>query len=152
MSTPSDSAPRKSSAASRYLMMLVLGLVLGAVATVMLLRSLEARKTPMDKWHGAVMNVIAVHNGQLKKSIETNRCNPNDVVPHLQTLRRMADDLEPAFPDLAREELFVKNASEFRHVLDAAQASPPLSCESLKQTASDIGTQCKACHDNFRKS
>ncbi len=151
MSTPIEPTPRSSSAAGRYFFMFLLGLVLGAVAVVMLYRTLESRQTPMDKWHASVMNVVAVHNGQLKKNIELNRCTANDTIPHIQAMRRIGDDIEPAFVDVAGDERFAKHAANFRAALDSAQSNPPLSCESLKQTVGEIGGQCKACHDDFNK-
>ncbi|RMH94870.1 hypothetical protein EBB59_00825 [Lysobacter pythonis] len=149
MSTPANETPRKkSSAASRYFFMLLLGLVLGAIAAVMAMRALDARK---DRFPDSVMTVQAWHMGRLKKNIEINRCNATDSLPHLQTLRRMGDDVDFAYPDLASDERFAKHSANFRAVLDAAQANPPLSCESLKKTVGDIGGQCKACHDDFKK-
>lgn len=149
MSSPIESAPRKSSSASRYFFMLLLGLVLGAIATVMLMNAWQARQ---DHFPDSVMNVQGWHMGQLKKNIELNRCTANDTIPHIQTLRRMADDIEPAFGEDAKDERFAKHAANFRAALDAAQANPPLSCESLKATMGEVGGQCKACHDDFNKS
>lgn len=149
MSTPAEQTPKKSSAATRYLVLLLMGLVMGAIGAVMVLRAIDART---DKFPSSVMYVQSWHMGQMKKNIETNRCNATDTLPHLQTLRRMGDDVDFAFADLARDERFAKHSANFRAVLDAAQSNPPLSCESLKSTVSEIGGQCKACHDDFKKS
>lgn len=151
MSTPAtEITPKKSSAAKRYLIVLVIGLVLGAIAMVATLRAIESGKTWRDKWPAASMNIIYAHNAQLKTNIENNRCNATDSLPHLQTLRRMGDDLDFAFTDLASDERFAKHSANFRAVLDSALASPPLSCESLGKTLGDVGGQCKACHDDFK--
>lgn len=149
MSIPPDAAPRKSSAASRYFFMLLLGLVLGIIGTVMVIRSWQAKQ---DHFPDSVMTVQSWHMGQLKKNIEQNRCTANDTIPHLQTLRRMADDIEPAFGEEAKDERFAKHAANLRAALDTAQSNPPLSCESLKTTIGEVGGQCKACHDDFKKS
>ena len=85
MSTPdpaSKPVARKSNA-GRYLFMAILGLVIGVIATVMLLRALEARK---DHFPGALMEVQSWHMGQLRAAIEQNRCKATDVLPHLQAL------------------------------------------------------------------
>lgn len=150
MSTPSESLPppRRPSAAGRYLFLLLLGLVLGAIGAVMLMRALDARK---DHFPDALMTVQAWSMGQLKKNVELNRCAATDTVPHLQMLRRTADAIEPGFAEEAKDERFVKHASNFRAALDAAQANPPLACESLKKTLGEVGGQCKACHDDFKK-
>ncbi len=149
MSTPSEATPRKSSNAGRYFFMLLLGLVLGIIGTVMAIRSWQAKQ---DHFPDSVMTVQSWHMGQLKKNVEQNRCTANETLPHLQTLRRMADDIEPAFGEDAKDERFAKHAANFRAALDTAQSNPPLSCESLKATMGEVGSQCKACHDDFKKS
>lgn len=143
-------APAKSSPLKRYGITLLIGLLLGVVATVFAIRAIESGKTPKDRWADASMTLIAVHNGQIKASIDNNRCAPTDTLPHLQTLRRMADDLEYAFTDLAGDQGFIRHAANFRAVLDSAVAAPPLSCESLGQTLGAIGEQCKACHADYK--
>lgn len=140
-------AAARPSNASRYLFLLILGLVVGAVATVMLLRSLEARK---DHFPGALMEVQGWHMTQLKGAIDQNRCSATDVLPHLQALRTMGNDLEPAFPDLRDDERFRTAAAAMRAATDKAIAAPPLSCESLAATMKSLGDSCKACHRDFR--
>lgn len=145
MSTP-DPATKKSSA-GRYLFLLLLGLAVGAVATVMVLRALEARK---DHFPGALMEVQGWHMGQLKSAMEQNRCSASDVVPHLQALRMTANDLEPAFPDLRDDERFKSAAAAMRGAVDKAINAPPLSCESLAGTMKAVGDTCKGCHRDFK--
>lgn len=133
--------------ASRYLFLFLLGLVMGVVATVMAMRALDARK---DHFHESVMHVQGWHLNQLKKKVEQNRCAATDVLPNLKALRTMADDLEPAFPDLADDQRFAQHASRMRAQLDSALASPPLNCAGVSKTATDIGETCKGCHQDFR--
>ncbi|MDE2382479.1 MAG: cytochrome c [Xanthomonadaceae bacterium] len=145
MSTP-DPATQKSNA-GRYLFLLILGLVVGVIATVMALRALEARK---DHFPGALMEVQGWHMGQLKSAMEQNRCSASDVVPHLQALRMTANDLEPAFPDLRDDERFKTAAAAMRGAVDKAITAPPLSCESLAGTMKAVGDTCKGCHRDFK--
>jgi cytochrome c556 len=139
------SKPR--SHATRYLFLFLLGLVIGAVATVMAVRAIQARK---DHFHEGVMFVQQWHLGQLKNKVEQNRCAATDVLPNLKALRTLADDLEPAFPDLADDKRFAEHASKMRARLDAALASPPLNCAGVSTTAQGIGETCKGCHQDFR--
>ncbi|MBU8978133.1 MULTISPECIES: cytochrome c [unclassified Lysobacter] len=139
------SKPRSN--ASRYLFLFLIGLVIGVVATVMAMRAIDARK---DHFHDGVMHVQQWHLGQLKKKVEQNRCAATDVLPNLKALRTMADDLEPAFPDLADDKRFAEHASKMRARLDAALANPPLSCASVGTLAQGIGESCKGCHQDFR--
>ncbi|MBS0460366.1 cytochrome c [Thermomonas sp.] len=145
MST-TDPATQKSNA-GRYFFLLILGLVVGVIATVMALRALEARK---DHFPGALMEVQGWHMGQLKSAMEQNRCSASDVVPHLQALRMTANDLEPAFPDLRDDERFKTAAAAMRGAVDKAINAPPLSCESLAGTMKAVGDTCKGCHRDFK--
>jgi len=135
------------SSASRYLFLFLIGLVIGVVATVMAMRALDARK---DHFPGSVMHVQQWHMGALKKKVEQNRCAATDVLPNLKALRVMADDLEPAFPDLADDQRFAEHASRMRARLDSALASPPLNCAGVSTTVADLGETCKGCHQDFR--
>ena len=138
---------RRPSNASRYLFLLILGLVLGAVATVMALRALEQRK---DHFPDALMHVQQWHMGQLKTDMEQNRCNATDILPHLQALRMTATDLDAALPDLRDDQRFTTASSAMRATMDKVIANPPLTCEGLGAAMKDIGETCKGCHQDFK--
>lgn len=161
MSTPKPQAtpvdpsqprpPRKApSAAGRYLFLFLLGLVIGIVAVVMLMRTLESRKTWQDHYPHATMQLMSAHTAQLHQKLEANRCAATDVLPHLQAMRTLGNDLDPAFPDLRDNSRFSGHTGSFRGTLDKALASPPMNCAGLKSTLDDIGRDCKACHTDFR--
>lgn len=148
MSTPSDSiAPKKSSAASRYFFLFLIGLVVGAIGTVMAMRAIDARK---DHFPDSLMHVQQWHLGQLKATVEGNRCAATDLLPHLQALRTTGNDLEPAFPGLADDQRFKDHASKYRAALDGVLANPPLNCAGAGTTLQKVGEACKACHQDFR--
>lgn len=134
---------------ARYLFLLLLGLVIGIVATVMVMRAVSARQDPFPR---SVMHVQQWHMKQLDASLRQNRCAATDAVPRLRTLRAMADDLEPAFPDLRDDQRYVQHASQMRAAVDAALASPPLNCAGLQSAVRSIGNACQACHQDFRGS
>ena len=138
---------RRPSNAGRYLFLLILGLVLGAVATVMVMRALQQRRDPFPE---ALMHVQQWHMGQLKGAMETNRCNATDVLPHLQALRMTSNDLDAAFPDLRDDQRFQTASSAMRAATDKAIANPPLSCESVGAAMKSIGDTCKGCHQDFK--
>ena len=137
-------------AAGRYLFVFLIGLVFGIVAVVMLLRTLEARRTWRDHYPEALMHVLAAQTAQMRANAEANRCSPTDTLPHLQSLRSLGNDFERAFPDLRDVERFVGHAAQFRATLDAALSSPPLACEGVTEAAARIGEACKACHQDYR--
>ena len=145
MSSPDPN--RRPSAAGRYLFLLILGLVLGAIATVMLLRTLEARK---DHFPDALMQVQAWHMDRLSTDIKQNRCNATDTLPHLQALRMTATDIDAAFPDLREDKRFSAASSDMRATMDKIISNPPLTCEGLGAAMKDIGQTCKGCHQDFK--
>lgn len=153
--TPIDpSAPRPPrkppSAAGRYLFLFLLGLVIGVVAVVMLMRALENRKGWQDHYPTAAMQLMSAHTAQLRQKLDANRCAATDVLPHLQALRTLGNDLDPAFADLRDNSRFAAHTGSFRATLDKALTAPPMNCAGLKSTLDDIGKDCKACHGDFR--
>lgn len=149
--SPESSRARKPpSAAGRYLFVFLLGLVLGIVAVVMLLRTLDARKTWHDRYPEALMHVLSAQSAQLRENAEANRCSPTDTLPHLQSLRSLGNDFERAFPDLREDRRFVSHAAQFRGTLDAALATPAVGCEGVTRAANAVDEACKACHQDFR--
>lgn len=143
----SSQPTEKKSNASRYLFLFLIGLVVGAIATVMAMRAIQAR---MDPFPDSVMNVMGKHAGLLGQTVQQNRCAATDTVPSVRTLRAMANDLELAFPGLAEDQRFVQHASQFRASLDAALAAPPTDCAGAAKLAETIKDNCSACHRDFR--
>ncbi len=144
--TPATTPAARKGHGSKYFFLFLLGLVIGIVATVMAVRAIDARK---DHFHDSVMHVQQWHLNQLKSNVEQNRCSATDTLPHLEALRTMADDIQPAFPDLRDDKRFTDHASQLRGAVDAARSAPPLTCEGVTKVASTIGETCKACHQDF---
>ncbi|MEO6103238.1 MAG: hypothetical protein ABIP44_06330 [Pseudoxanthomonas sp.] len=145
-----SSQPARPSNASRYLFLFLLGLCIGIIGVVMVLRAVEGRKTWQDHFPEATMHMLDAHVQELRATAAANRCNATDVLPHLQTLRYLANDPELAFPDLKDDARFTKHASELRSTLDTALAAPPLNCPGVEAVVKQIGVACKGCHQDFR--
>lgn len=141
------SQPTRRSAAYRYLFMVLLGLLVGIVATVMLMRTLQARRDPFPD---ALMQVMAKQIDLLRQSGEQNRCALSDTLPRLQTLRSLSNDLEMAMPSLRDDARFATHARNMRQRLDQALAAPPTDCATLAALNTRVGESCKACHQDFR--
>src|SRR3546814_9059993 len=94
-----------------------------------LFRQKTAYEMRISDWSSDVcssdlMHLFDAHMAQLKASTEANRCGATDTLPHLQALRVVANDLEPAFGDLGEDTRFAKHASDLRAVLDSTLAAP----------------------------
>lgn len=138
---------RSPSKSARYLFVLIAGLLIGAVATVMAMRAIQARQ---DHFPSSLMTVMAKQTQLLADSQKQNRCSINDTAPRLQTLRALTNDLEQAFPSLRDDQRFQQHASRLRASLNDALAKPPADCASLAALSQKIGSDCKACHQDFR--
>lgn len=138
---------KKPSAASRYFFLFLIGLLVGAICTVMAMRALQARQDPFPH---SVMHVMSKHAGQLADKVKENRCAATDTIPHVRTLRAMANDLELAFPGLADDARFKGHTSQFRADLDAALSAPPTDCAAASTLVEKVGADCKACHQDFK--
>lgn len=146
--TPTGTPRLSGNRAGRYFFMLLLGLVIGVVATVMATRALHARK---DHYPESVMYVMQAHTAALKRNVAGNRCAATDTLPHLTTLRHLANDLEPAFPGLRDEAEFARHASGLRAAVDAALGSPPLNCAGVQAVSAKLADSCRACHNDYRQ-
>jgi len=145
MNTPST--PRRPSAFARYFFVLLLGLVIGAVATVMLVNAWSARKDPFPD---SLMHVQQWHLSALQKKVTDGRCDVTDTLPHLENLRSSARYLEQAFPELVDDARFKQASSGMRTVLNGAYGSPPLNCAGVSAMNVKIDEGCMACHRDFR--
>lgn len=139
-------APAPVSNASRYLFVLLLGLVFGALIAVVALRAIKARQDPFPD---GVMQVMEKQFGLLDANIEANRCMATDTLPRLQTLRLVGNDLEIAFPELAEDVRFANHARQLRADLDTAIGAAPADCGAARAARAKAVEACKACHRDF---
>ena len=130
----------------RYAILLVLGLAIGIIGTVMAMNALHNRPDHPR----SLMEVIDLHGDALDANVKANRCAGTDNLPHLQTMRALANDIEPVFLPIDNEADFRQKASNLRATLDAALASPPSNCALVGAVLARLGHDCKACHSQFR--
>ncbi len=141
------SPSRLPSSAQRYLFVLVLGLLIGLVATVMVGRALQTGRDPFPH---SLMHVMQRQAEMLLQAQQQNRCSLADSQPRLQSLRMLSNDLDLAFPKLKDDARFQQHASRYRADLNAALAAPPSDCASLAKVVQTVQDDCRACHQDFR--
>lgn len=130
----------------RSLVLVLIGLFVGFAATLIGMNALRKGTA----YPNGVMAVMAAQMKALDESVKSNRCAATDLTPRLQTLRHVANDLEPAFLPTADDDRFAEHAGNLRAALDAALQAPPADCAAAGVALSKVGEGCKACHGEFK--
>ena len=130
----------------RSLVLLLVGLLVGALCTIIAVNALN-RGTA---YPNAVMALMGQQMKAIDKSIKQSRCASTDLTPRLQTLRFVANDIEPAFADMQDEVQFGRYAADLRAASDAALMAPPASCAAAAATLSNIKKSCDSCHRDYK--
>jgi len=130
----------------RSLILMLVGLFLGAALTLIGMNYLRQGTSYAS-------GVMAVMGGQLKgidRAVGQNRCSSTDILPRLQTLRDVANEIEPAFEDMQKDTQFIRYASDLRASVDASLSAPPSSCKAAALALSQIDKTCDACHRDYK--
>ena len=130
----------------RSLVLVLIGLFVGFAATLVGMNALRKGTA----YPNGVMAVMGAQMKALDGSLKQNRCAAADLTPRLQTLRHVANDLEPAFFPTADDDRFAEHASNLRASLDAALRTPPTDCAAAGVALSRVGEGCKGCHAEFK--
>lgn len=130
----------------RSLILLVVGLLVGALCTVIAINTLN-RGTA---YPNAVMALMGQQMKAMDTSIKQSRCASTDLTPRLQTLRFVANDIEPAFGDMKDEAQFGRYAADLRSAADAALMTPPANCAAATAALSKLDKACDSCHRDYK--
>jgi hypothetical protein len=127
-----------------YPVLFVLGLAIGAVGAAMFTNAMHER----EAYPHGVMAVLGAQFAALDQSVKANRCTANDLLPKFQTLRAVANDIEPAFGE--DDPRFIEYAGGLRAAADAALMTPPGSCPAAAATLDRVHEACSNCHREFK--
>jgi cytochrome c556 len=130
----------------RLLVLFLVGLAVGALGTLIAINALN-RGTA---YPNAVMAMMGQQMKAIDRSVKANHCAATDLVPRLQTLRFVANDIEPAFAGDIDDPQFNRYAADLRAAADGALANPPVSCAAASATLSNLGKACDSCHRDFK--
>ena len=130
----------------RSLVLFLVGLAVGALCTLIAVNALN-RGTA---YPNAVMAMMGQQMKALDGSVKAARCASTDLTPRLQTLRFVANDIEPAFADQKMDEQFGRYAASLRTAADAALMTPPASCSAAAAMLSNLGKACDSCHRDYK--
>ena len=126
----------------RNVVLLLLGLAIGAIATANILTALRQR----DVYPRGLMNVMQHHLAGLREDLRHNRCG-GSTVENLSLLRAISPGIGPAVyagdtPDAPFR--------EYEKRLQDALAATPATCAELAPVVEKISAACEACHRQYR--
>jgi hypothetical protein len=130
----------------RLFVLFLIGLAVGALGTLAAVNALN-RHTP---WNKATMTVMAHQMKAIDENAKANKCAATDIVPHVQTLRLVANDIEAAFGDEFTDPQFGRYAADLRGAADVTLATPPATCKAVQDAMDRLGKACDSCHRDFR--
>ena len=130
----------------RIVILFLVAMLVGAAGTLIAVNALN-RQTP---WSKATMSVIGHQMKGIDTSVKANRCTSPDLLPKLQTLRQVANDIEPAFAESITDPQFNRYAADLRAAADGALASPPANCQAASEILTRLDKACDSCHRDFR--
>lgn len=131
----------------RSVIVLLTGLLIGALGATMALRALSEG----SEYPKGVMALMGKHFGALRKAAEAGTCDVAVTATHAATLRQVALDIEPAFlPGSGDDDLFRRHADDLRQDIAALEAVLGQGCTPLVDANAAIGQSCKQCHTDFR--
>lgn len=131
----------------RSVLLLILGLVVGALGAVKVNNVLHMR----NAYPNGVMSIMQHHLGTLAQSMRQGKCPAAATQLHLGRLKAMQPDILPAFAgDVGTKPDFQDHAHKLDSAIDAALAAAPADCPSLRKAVSKIGGACKSCHEKYR--
>ncbi len=127
----------------RSLILLLLGVVIGAIGAASVVNALRQR----DAYPRGLMNVLQHHYVSLREGVRARRCD--DAPAHLATLRTLAGEIEAAvYPDEVADAPFREYLTHLRAALDAVPATAD--CAALAPALPRIGNVCEDCHRQYR--
>ena len=129
----------------RYLVCLIAGLFLGALAASMAVNAVARRHA----WPRAVMNVMQHELGDARSAAHEKRCQLPATREAAAHLRLLANDIEPALlPPGVKDPVFAKYTSDLRDAL--ARWNTDADCARQGEALSAVAHTCDACHRDYR--
>ncbi len=128
----------------RSLILLVLGLIVGAVAATSAVNALRQR----DAYPRGLMNVMQHHYATLRSDVRGNRCD--DSLRHVAALKALSADIDGAmFPESTPEPPFLEYEHRLGDALDQASVASG-TCAALAPAVEKMSAACDACHHQYR--
>src|SRR5580765_1173373 len=135
------------SVAMKQIVLLLIGLFVGAVGALIVVNALRAR----DAYARGAMDVMQHHYASLRERLRAKQCNAVANTITLGQLRALSNEIEPAvYDDATPESAFREFSTRLRDALDAGIAAAPGDCAALAPIVDKIGKVCDECHQQYR--
>lgn len=128
----------------RALVLVVIGLVLGAFGTHMLERTIHLRHA----YPRAVMDVMQHHFVAMRLDVKRGTCPAQTTQGHVQSMLNITHEIGPAFD--TDDTHFHDLANQLRASLKHVAKTAPTDCKTLTPMLKTIGQRCSACHREYR--
>jgi len=128
----------------RAIILLVIGLAVGAIAASYAANTMAARHA----YTRGVMAIMGHHVSALGAQAKAGQCPADASLDHLRRISGAAAEIEPAFAGADAD--FFKHAHALTDATAATLANPPADCPALKQAMAKVGETCKSCHELYR--
>jgi hypothetical protein len=128
----------------RALILLVIGLIMGAIGSMFAANTLAARHA----YPRGVMAILQHHVGAMHEMTRARQCAGPPVRDSLLHLRHAADEIDPAFAGADAD--FGAHARKLDLALDAALAAAPADCAAVQRALVPVADACQSCHQLYR--
>ena len=128
----------------RALILVLIGLVVGAFGTHMIQRTIQMRHA----YPRAVMDIMQHHFVAMRTETKAGKCAADTTRGHLQSMLNVSREIGPAFG--TDDPHFNDLANRLRDVLQQASTTAPADCKGLAEALTSIHGHCDDCHREYR--
>jgi len=130
----------------RQVVLLVIGLFVGAACAFMLARGLDQQSA----YPRGLMNVMQHHMAELHRLERAGQCGAQDTAGHTARIADLSHDVLGAFGSSGKDDPHLADfTASLGRTAEAARAGST-DCPALTKTLSQLGDACEACHREYR--
>jgi hypothetical protein len=131
----------------RYLLILLGGIILGAVLSLMVANTLQQRSA----YPRSVMRILQHHLSALRQARQRNDCGaPAGKRSEWIGIANLAEEIEPAFADSSFSPAFGETSRHFMSLTAEIAHAPATVCTDFDRQFARINDACDDCHRSFR--
>lgn len=132
----------------RPLLLIILGLVIGVIATTQIGRILRMR----DAYPRAVMVIMQHHMARMRAALDAGRCPADLARRQLGRIAAIDTEIVPAFSgnDGAIQAPFRGYAKRLQDTVQATLGQVTAGCSALATAVRQVDDRCSDCHQRYR--